>query len=153
MIRLKAVDLAKTKAETMAAAAKTNFAAAAKAAGVEVKSTELITRGTAFAEVGISSVVDDAVFALKVNETTGPIATNNAVVVARVKERQDLKPEDMAKSRPALRDRARQRARKRVLQRVHDQGQGQDGGDVQRERHQADPWRTIIDPGTSSPDP
>ena len=103
VIRLKAVDLAKAKAETMAAAAKANFAAAAKAAGVEVKSTELITRGTAFAEVGISSAVDDAVFVLKAGETTGPIATNNAVVVARVKERQDLDPEEMAKQRATLR--------------------------------------------------
>jgi peptidyl-prolyl cis-trans isomerase D len=103
VIRLKAVELAKTKAETMAAAAKTNFAAAVKAAGVEVKSTELITRGTAFAEVGISSAVDDAVFALKTGDTTGPITTNNAVVVARVKERQELNPEEMAKQRPTLR--------------------------------------------------
>jgi peptidyl-prolyl cis-trans isomerase D len=103
VVRTKAVDLARAKAETMAQAAKTNFAAAAKAAGVEVKSTELITRGTAIPEVGTNKAVDDAVFALKVNETTGPIATDNAVVVARVKERQDAKPEELAKSRPSLR--------------------------------------------------
>ena len=48
----------------MAQAAKTNFAAAAKAAGVEVKSTELITRGAALPEVGINTAVEDAVFAL-----------------------------------------------------------------------------------------
>lgn len=101
--RVKAVDLAKAKAATMAQAAKGNFAAAAKAAGVEMKSTELITRGTALPEVGVSKAVDDAVFALRVNETTAPIATENAVVVARVKERQDLKPEDMATSRASLR--------------------------------------------------
>jgi peptidyl-prolyl cis-trans isomerase D len=103
VVRTKAVDLAKAKAVTMAQAAKTNFAAAAKAAGVEVKSTEFITRGTPIPEVGTSQAVDDAVFALKVNETTGPITTDNAVVVARVKERQDLKPEEMAKSRASLR--------------------------------------------------
>ena len=103
VIRLKAVDLARTKAETMAAAARTNFAAAAKAAGVEVKTTEFITRGTAFPEVGISSAIDDAVFALKVNETTAPIATNNAVVVARVRERQEINEEEMAKQRSTLR--------------------------------------------------
>ena len=42
-------------------------------------------------------------FALAANETTGPIATDNAVVVARVKERQDINAEDMAKSRTAVR--------------------------------------------------
>ena len=103
VVRTKAVELAKAKAATMAQAARTNFAAAAKAAGVEVKSTEFITRGTAIPEVGTSAAVDDAVFALKANETTGPITTDNAVVVARVKERQDLKPEEMAKSRASLR--------------------------------------------------
>ena len=92
VIRLKAVEVARTRAATMAKAAGSNFAAAAKAAGVEVKSTELITRGSALPEVGVSQVVDDAVFALKAGETSGPIATDTAVVVARVKERTDVEP-------------------------------------------------------------
>jgi peptidyl-prolyl cis-trans isomerase D len=104
LARLKAVDLAKAKAATMAQSAKANFAAAAKAAGVDVKSTELITRGTALPEVGVSKVVDDAVFGLQVNETSAPIATENAVVVAQVKERQDIKPEEMAKSLASVRN-------------------------------------------------
>jgi peptidyl-prolyl cis-trans isomerase D len=105
VIRMKAVELAKSKAATMAqAAAKGSFAAAAKAAGIEVKSTELVTHGTALPEVGVNSAVDDAVFALKAGQTTGPIATDNAVVVAMVKERQDIKPESLANDRDALRD-------------------------------------------------
>jgi peptidyl-prolyl cis-trans isomerase D len=103
VIRTKAVDVAKAKAATMAAAAKNNFAAAAKAAGVDVKSTDFVTRTAALPEVGVSSVVDDAVFALKAGETTAPISTDNAVVVARVKERQDITPDEMAKARPNLR--------------------------------------------------
>ena len=35
-------------------------------------------------EVGVSSAVDDAVFALKAGQTTAPISTESAVVVARV---------------------------------------------------------------------
>lgn len=103
VIRAKAVELARTKAATMAQAAKGNFAAAAKAVGVEVKSTELITRGTALPEIGANAAVDTAVFALKTGETTPPIPTDNAVVVARVKERQDLKPESLATERETLR--------------------------------------------------
>ena len=43
-------------------------------------------------------------FKLKVGETAGPIATDNAVVVARLKERQDIKPEGLGADREALRD-------------------------------------------------
>jgi len=101
--RLKAVDVARQKADTMAQAAKGNFAAAAKAAGVEIKSTEFITRGSALPEVGTNQAVDDAVFALKAGDTTAPIATDNAVVVARVKERQDIDASKASTERDTLR--------------------------------------------------
>ena len=105
VIRLKAVDLAKAKAAAMAeAAAKGNFAAAAKAAGVDVKTTDFIGRGTALPDVGVNGAVDDAVFALQAGKSTPAIATDNAVVVALVKERQDIKPETLAAERDALRD-------------------------------------------------
>jgi peptidyl-prolyl cis-trans isomerase D len=104
VIRLKAVDVARARANTMARQARGNFAAAAKAAGVEVKTTELIARGAPLPEVGVNQAVEDAVFSLKAGETSGPIATDNAVVVARVKERQDIKPEDMAAQQTTLRE-------------------------------------------------
>jgi len=103
VIRLKAVDIARAKAATMAQAAKSNFAAAVKAAGVEVKTTDFITRGTALPDVGVSPAIDDAVFALKAGETTAPIATESAVVVAQVKERQDVNPANLAADRESLR--------------------------------------------------
>ena len=102
VIRLKAVDVARAKAETMARTAGANFAAAAKAAGVEVKTTDLVTRGSAYPEVGTNQAVDDAVFALKTGDTTAPIATANAVVVARVKERQDPKPGEFDSAKSSL---------------------------------------------------
>lgn len=109
VVRLKAVEVARTRAATMAqAAARGNFAAAAKAAGVDVKTTDLIARGAALPEIGINQQVEDAVFALKSGETSGPIATESAVVVARVKERQDIKPDDFAAGRDQLRDELRQ---------------------------------------------
>jgi peptidyl-prolyl cis-trans isomerase D len=103
VIRTKAVDIARSKAATMAQAAKSNFAAAAKAAGVEVKTTELITRGSAYPQVGVSAQLDDAIFALKAGETTGPIATSKEVVVARVKERQDVDAAKLPTERESLR--------------------------------------------------
>jgi peptidyl-prolyl cis-trans isomerase D len=108
VIRTKAVEVARQRADTMAAAARGNFAAAAKAAGVEVKTTELITRGSALPEVGVNQAVEDAVFALKPGDTSAPIATDNAVVVAKVVERQDVKPEDMATGKAAVADDLRQ---------------------------------------------
>ena len=107
VVRLKAVDVAKAKAATMASAAKGNFAAAAKAAGVEVKTTELITRGTALPEIGINQQVEDVVFKLKQGETSAPISTDNAVVVVRVKERQDPKPGEFDSGKDRLKDELR----------------------------------------------
>lgn len=104
----KAVDVAKAKAEAMAKSAGANFAAAAKAAGVEVKTTDLIARGTALPEIGVNQAVEDAVFKLKNGETSGAISTDNAVVVVHVKEKQDVKPEEMATGISAVRDELRQ---------------------------------------------
>lgn len=103
VIRQKAVEIARAKAATMAQTAKSNFAAAAKSAGVEVKTTDFVTRGTALPEVGVSPAVDNAVFALKTGDTSAPIATDNAVVVAHVKERQDPSSANEAADKENLR--------------------------------------------------
>jgi parvulin-like peptidyl-prolyl isomerase len=55
--------------------------------------------------------IDDAVFALKAGQTSSALATDNAVVVAYVKERQDIKPETFATERDALRDELSQQRR------------------------------------------
>ena len=103
VIRAKALELAKAKAATMAQAAKSNFAAAAKSAGVEVKSTDFITRGTALPDVGVNPAVDAAVFGLKAGDTTAPITTDTAIVVAHVKERQDPNTANKAAEEDTLR--------------------------------------------------
>ena len=103
VIRIKAVELAKTKAAAMAQAAQRgSFAAAAKAAGADLKTTELVTRGTAYPEVGVNSAVDEAVFRLTKGGTSGPISTENAVVVAHVIDRAEVTPETLAKERPQM---------------------------------------------------
>ena len=45
--------------------------------------TELIARGTALPDVGVSGVVDTAVFALNQGDVSAPIATESAVVAKR----------------------------------------------------------------------
>jgi peptidyl-prolyl cis-trans isomerase D len=106
--RIKAVELAGARAATMAQAARIGFAAAARAAGVDVKTTELVTRGVAYPEVGVSEAVDRAVFALKAGETSSPVVLDEAVVVARVVERQDIDQALFDAERETIRTQLRQ---------------------------------------------
>lgn len=101
VIRKKSVQLAKAKAAAVSQS-KANFAAAAKSAGVDVKKTELIGRGTALPDVGVSGVVDDAVFALAQGAVSQPIATDTAVVVAHVVEKQAGTADGLKAERDAI---------------------------------------------------
>lgn len=111
VVREKSVELAKAKAQAVSQNGKANFAAAAKAAGVEIKKTDLITRGTALPEVGVSGSVDDAVFALNAGDVSTPIATDAAVVVAKVVEKSEPTAEGLAAERDTLRSQLLQQAR------------------------------------------
>jgi peptidyl-prolyl cis-trans isomerase D len=107
VIQKKAVDAAKAKANELAptlkaAAGGPAFTAAAKAAGREVKTTELITRGSVIPDAGASAAVDAAVFALQAGGTTDPIQTDSGAVIVRVVERADVKPEELTAQRDTL---------------------------------------------------
>ena len=105
LLKKKAVEAARQKAASVAPSFKSGtFAAAAKAAGLEVKTTDLVARGSQLPEIGASDEVDAAVFALPVGGVTDPIATSNGVVIARVAERHDVTPQDIAQGRNALRE-------------------------------------------------
>jgi peptidyl-prolyl cis-trans isomerase D len=90
VVTAKAIEVARARAAALASSGNANFTAAAKTAGVTVQSTDFVARGAALPEIGVSTSVDNAVFALKPGQTTEPIATETAVVVARVRERQDM---------------------------------------------------------------
>jgi peptidyl-prolyl cis-trans isomerase D len=98
----KARDLARAKAESLAGGLAANFAAGAKSAGLEVKATEIVSRGTAWPDVGINPAVDDAIFELPSGGVTKPIATDGGTVIARVVERQESTPDEVAKGRDGL---------------------------------------------------
>jgi peptidyl-prolyl cis-trans isomerase D len=102
-LRAKARELSQQRASTLADSFKTGFAAAAKAAGLEPKTSELVARGTAWPEAGISAALDEAVFALPAGGVSGPISTDAGTVFARVVEREDVTPEAIARGRDALR--------------------------------------------------
>jgi peptidyl-prolyl cis-trans isomerase D len=101
--REKARDASRQRAESLAAEFKANFAGAAKKAGLPVKTTELIPRGSPLPDVGVSAAVDAAVFGLPVGSVTAPIATDAGTVVARVAERQDVTPQELTTARDGLR--------------------------------------------------
>jgi peptidyl-prolyl cis-trans isomerase D len=104
VVQARAVEVAAERAAEMAErTAGTSFAAAAEAAGVDVTTTELITRGAALPEIGVSAKVDQAAFTLAEGETSDPIETGSAVVVLRVAEKQDIDPAGLETARDALR--------------------------------------------------
>jgi peptidyl-prolyl cis-trans isomerase D len=101
--REKARAVSRQRAESLAAQFKADFQAAAKSAGLQVKTTELIPRGSPLPEVGTSAAVEAQAFTLPVGGVTAPIVTDAGTVVARVAERQDVKPEELRVARDGLR--------------------------------------------------
>lgn len=107
VIQQKAIDAAKAKAAELtptlrAAATPAAFAAAAKSAGREVKTTELIARGAVIPDAGANPAVDKAVFALAAGGVSDPLVTDTGALIVRVTERTDVKPEELKTARDGL---------------------------------------------------
>jgi peptidyl-prolyl cis-trans isomerase D len=90
LVKQKIIAMADQKAEQLASEASSgDLQKAAKAAGLEVKTTELIARESAIPDIGVSPQVDAVAFALRAGQVSKPIKTDNAVVVIKVLERKD----------------------------------------------------------------
>jgi peptidyl-prolyl cis-trans isomerase D len=100
--REKARAASRQRAESLAAQFKTDFATAAKSAGLEVKTSELVARGAPLPEIGTNAALERAVFALPAGGVTPPVTTEGGTVIARVTERQEVKPEELATAREGL---------------------------------------------------
>jgi peptidyl-prolyl cis-trans isomerase D len=99
----KALEAAQQRASAVAAQARTgDINAAAKAAGVEAKTTEFIARGAAIADAGVSPAVDAAAFALPVGGVSDPIKTDNGAVIVKVLERQEPPATELASTKDTL---------------------------------------------------
>ncbi|RPH35285.1 MAG: hypothetical protein EHM91_17430, partial [Planctomycetota bacterium] len=105
LTKQKAKDLAVQKATALAAALKASgdMAKAAKAAGLEVKTTELIARESALPEIGVSPEVDQVAFTLPAGTASDPIVTENAVAVVKVVEHKQPTATELAAERDGLR--------------------------------------------------
>ena len=103
-IRAKAADMSRARASEIAAALKTatDFAAAAKAQSVEAKSTDLLIRGSALPDIGISRDVDRVAFALPVGGVSDPIATPDGTVIVKALERDEVTADELAQGRETL---------------------------------------------------
>ncbi len=105
VVKSKAADTARQRAAALSAQLKSgDFEAGAKAAGLEVKTTEQIARGAPIADIGISTAVEAVAYALPAGAVSDPIRTDNGAVVVKVVERKDVTADELTKGRVELRD-------------------------------------------------
>jgi peptidyl-prolyl cis-trans isomerase D len=106
LTRERAADIAKSKANEIAATLKaaSDFAAAAKRVGLEVKPTELVARGTALPDIGISPEIDKIAFSLPPGGVSDPIVTPQGTAIVRVAEKETVSDAQIAAGRDQLRD-------------------------------------------------
>jgi peptidyl-prolyl cis-trans isomerase D len=101
----KATAAARAKAAEVAAAVKagTPLAAAAKAAGKDVRTTDLIARNSVIADIGVSAAVDAVAFTLPAGATSDAISTENGAAVIKVVEKPAINDTELAAARDSLR--------------------------------------------------
>jgi peptidyl-prolyl cis-trans isomerase D len=106
VVKQKARDLSKQKAAELAAKLKAapDFEKAAKAAGVEAKTTDLISQDSPIPDLGVAPAVEDAAFKLAVGAVSDPIATDNGTAVIKVLEKKSVTPEEWTSSKDRFRD-------------------------------------------------
>jgi parvulin-like peptidyl-prolyl isomerase len=105
VVKIRARDLAKQKAAELAPKLKGgDFDKAAKAAGVDVKTTELIARDAPVGDLGVAPAIDDAAFKMAAGSVSDPIATDNGAAVIKVVEKQETTPSDFAAAKDRFRE-------------------------------------------------
>ncbi|HEX3645590.1 MAG TPA: peptidylprolyl isomerase [Vicinamibacterales bacterium] len=106
VVKQKARDLSKQKAAELAAKLKSapDFEKMAKAAGVEAKTTDLISQDSPIPDLGVAPAVEDAAFKLAVGAVSDPIATDNGTAVIKVLEKKSVTPEEWTSSKDRFRD-------------------------------------------------
>jgi peptidyl-prolyl cis-trans isomerase D len=106
VIKQKARDASKAKAAEIAAKLKGagDFEKAAKAAGLEAKTTELITQDSPIPDLGNAPAVTDAAFKLPQGAVSDPIATDNGTAVVKVLEKKEVASEEWTTSKDKFRE-------------------------------------------------
>jgi len=106
VVKQRARELSKTKAAEIAARLKgaADFEKAAKAAGFEAKTTDLLTRDQPIPDLGAAAAVEDAAFKLPVGSVSDAIATDNGTAIIKVIERQEVSPSDWVSAKDRFRE-------------------------------------------------
>src|SRR5437879_7388151 len=102
----KAKQLAADKAKQIEELQKSgkDLAAAAKTAGAEVKTSDMLTRGGAIPEFGSIAELDKEMFSLPIGKPGTPITIAGKTLAFAVKERQEINPEETKKSLDMVRN-------------------------------------------------
>ena len=81
-----------------------DLAAAAKAVGAEIKTSDMLTRGASLPEFGSIAELDKEMFSLPIGKAGTPITIAGKTLAFAVKERQQINPEEMKKSLDMVRN-------------------------------------------------
>ena len=102
----KAAELAKQRAQQIANDLKgaKDFAAAVKRAGLEIKTTEQLARGSAIPDLGMSEAIDAAAFSLPQGGVSDAISTPTGTAVIRVVERVNVTDAEVELGKDTLRE-------------------------------------------------
>jgi peptidyl-prolyl cis-trans isomerase D len=106
VIKQKARDLSRQRAAELAAKLKTapDFEKAAKAAGVQVKTTELITRDAPLPDLGVAATPGDTAFALAVGAVSDPMPTDAGTAIMKVLEKKEVTSLEWAAAKDKFRE-------------------------------------------------
>ena len=106
VIKQKARDMSRQKAAEIAAKLRgaSDFEKAAKAAGVEAKTTELLARDSPIPDLGVAPAVEEVAFTLPVGAVSDPIAIESGTAVIKVLEKKEVTPSELAAAKDKFRD-------------------------------------------------
>jgi peptidyl-prolyl cis-trans isomerase D len=106
VIKQKAKEISRQKAAEIAAKLKAapDFEKAAKAAGLDPKTTELIARDSPIPDVGTAPAVEDAAFKLAAGGVSDPITTDNGTAIVKVLEKKEVTPEEWTTNKDRFRE-------------------------------------------------
>jgi len=106
VVKEKARDVSKQKAAEIAAKLKAapDFEKTAKAAGVEAKMTELISRDSPIPDLGTAPAVEEQAFSMTVGAVSDPIPTDNGTAVVKVLEKKEVTPDEWKNAKDRFRE-------------------------------------------------
>src|SRR5215475_8371015 len=81
-----------------------DLATVAKSVGGEVKTSDLLTRGSSLPEFGSIAELDKEMFSLPLNKPGSPVTVAGKTLAFAVKERQEINPEEMKRSLDTVRN-------------------------------------------------